>query len=175
MILTQVEGLMISVASRSAAQCSCRRMPARAVACFWIAANLACATQTADAQAPADQPYYANGEIHCPDGTTAIFHSSGEEPTATALRIACGFQSQAKEQAARNKSIFDKLEATKSAPRSPNGLPMEAVWERAPGAPDAEFTDARPYFVSRWGGENQRSSRISWNCCIILLSRSCSP
>lgn len=117
-----------------------------------VIASFGCVAQTAGAQAPSDQPVYANGEIHCPDGTTAIFHSAGEEPTEAALRLACGFQAPATAQTSDNKSAFDRMEAMKSAPRSPNGQPMEAVWDRAPEAPNREFTGTGPYFVSRWGG-----------------------
>ena len=49
------------------------------------------------------------------------------------------------------RAIAEKIKAMAAAPASPNGQPMEAVWDRAPDAPDAG-ADARPYFVSRWGG-----------------------
>ena len=79
----------------------------------------------------------------------------------------------AQTQSAGQKSAWDKLEAMKSAPRSPNGLPMEAVWERAPGAPDGEFTDARPYFVSRWGGIVIRGRRNGNLIDRALAARHC--
>lgn len=47
------------------------------------------------AQTPPSQPTYANGEIHCPDGTRAIFHSSGEAPSDQAMLVACSFGSAA--------------------------------------------------------------------------------
>jgi hypothetical protein len=50
------------------------------------------------------------------------------------------------------KAISEQVEAMKAAPVSPNGRPMEAVWDRAPEASDGEFTGTGPYFVSRWGG-----------------------
>ncbi len=167
---------MIALDLRSEPQGSGRGMRVNAVGRFWIVASLACATQAVDAQAPADQPYYANGEIHCPDGTSAIFHSAGEPPTDVALRLACEFKGTG-EQTAENKAAFDQMyaqmQAMKSAPRSPNGLPMEAVWERAPDAPDGEFTDARPYFVSRWGGIVIRGRRNGNLIDRALAARHC--
>jgi hypothetical protein len=36
-------------------------------------------------------------------------------------------------------------------PQSPNGRPMEAVWDYAPQAPDGNLRQTGPYIVSRWG------------------------
>lgn len=142
-----MEGLLPALPSRNR---KARAMPRAAIVALSIATSCACAAQAADAQTPAGQPYYADGEIHCPDGKSAIFKSNGEPPTDDAMRLACAFDTG--EQSAAAKAIHDGMEAMKSAPLSPNGLPMEAEWERAPGAPNGEFTDARPYFVSHWGG-----------------------
>ncbi len=146
-------------------------LPARSARwlAFAIAAGLACA---ANAHGQADQPYYADGEIHCPDGTSAIFKSNGEPPNADALRLACSFKGTG-DQAATVKTVSDQMEAMKRAPVSPNGLPMEAEWERAPGAPDGEFTDARPYFVSRWGGIVIRGRRNGNLIDRALAARHC--
>ena len=62
-------------------------------------------------------------------------------------------------QSAEQKSSWDKLKSMMSAPKSPDGTAMEAVWDRAPEAPDGNFEDARPYFVSRWGGIVVRGKR----------------
>lgn len=45
-----------------------------------------------------------------------------------------------------------KINAIRDAPRAPNHRPMEGIWDRAPEAPDDSFNDARPFFLSRWGG-----------------------
>lgn len=37
-------------------------------------------------------------------------------------------------------------------PKSPNGLPMESAWTRAPEAPDGRLQTTGPYYASRWGG-----------------------
>lgn len=39
-----------------------------------------------------------------------------------------------------------------AAPKSPNGLPMEAIFDFAPEAPGGKLTATGPYLVSRWGG-----------------------
>lgn len=36
-------------------------------------------------------------------------------------------------------------------PVSPNGLPMEALWDQAPEAPNGQLKATGPYYVSRWG------------------------
>lgn len=101
---------------------------------------------------------YVNGDT-LPRRHYSDLSLGGEEPTEAALRLACGFQAPATVQPVDDKSIFYRMEAMKSAPRSPNGQPMEAVWERPPEAPDGEFSDARPYFVSLWGGIVIRGKR----------------
>lgn len=40
----------------------------------------------------------------------------------------------------------------RAAITSPNGLPMEALWDYAPEAPDGKLAQTGPYQVSRWGG-----------------------
>jgi len=173
---------MISCRVRSAIRYADRGMLAQSLACLLLVANLACVTQPASAQAQAVEPYYSDGEIHCPDGSSATFHSAGEPPNELALRMACEFKGAGKltagrqaaeERTAANKAAFEKLEALNSMPRSPDGLPMEAVWDRAPGAPDAEFTDARPYFVSRWGGIVIRGRRNGNQIDKALSARHC--
>lgn len=178
---------MISWNVRSANRNADRGMLEQTVACFVMVASLACLAQPASAQAQAAEPYYSDGEIHCPDGSSAIYHSAGEPPDALALRVACEFkgttgqatkipatQSPANtDQAAEKNTIVQQLNALSSAPRSPTGLPMEAVWERASGAPDAEFTDARPYFVSRWGGIVIRGRRNGDHIDKALSARHC--
>lgn len=36
-------------------------------------------------------------------------------------------------------------------PVSPNGLPMEAIWDLAPGVTRGRLAETGPYYVSRWG------------------------
>ncbi|MBK6721002.1 MAG: hypothetical protein IPG62_14265 [Sphingomonadales bacterium] len=173
---------MISCNVRSANRYADRALLAQSVACFVMIGSLACLTQPASAQAQAAEPYYADGDIHCPDGSSATYHSAGEPPNELALRLACEFKGTvepttksqtAEERTAADKAAFEMLEAMNSMPRSPNGLPMEASWERAPGAPDAEFTDARPYFVSRWGGIVIRGRRNGNQIDKALSARHC--
>lgn len=163
---------MIDLTLRSEPRCPGSAFLAITIGLLWIVASLACAAQTATAQAVSDRPFYADGEIHCPDGTTSIFHSAGEEPTEAALRLACEFKG-AGEQAAENKAAFDKMEAMKSAPVSPNGRAMEATWERAPVAPDENFEDPKPYFVSSWGGIVIRGKRNGGRIDRALAARHC--
>ncbi len=79
----------------------------------------------------------------------------------------------ARAQSAEPKSPWDIMEAMKSAPVSPNGRAMEAVWERAPEAPDGNFEDARPYFVSSWGGIVIRGKRNGDFIDRALAARHC--
>lgn len=41
--------------------------------------------------------------------------------------------------------------AERALPVSPNGLPMEAVWDLAPGVARGRLAETGPYYVSRWG------------------------
>jgi len=66
--------------------------PGKALASLVVWASLAGAAQPVHAQAATGQPYYANGEIHCPDGSSATFQSSGEPPTEAALQLGCSFR-----------------------------------------------------------------------------------
>lgn len=76
-------------------------------------------------------------------------------------------------QSAEPKSPWAIMEAMKSAPVSPNGRAMEAIWERAPEAPDGNFEDARPYFVSSWGGIVIRGKRNGDFIDRALAARHC--
>ena len=73
----------------------------------------------------------------------------------------------ARAQAAGKISPTEMLEAMKSAPVSPNGRPMEAIWDRAPEASDGNTEDAKPYFVSRWGGIVVRGTYRHWNLDVV--------
>lgn len=42
-------------------------------------------------------------------------------------------------------------EAEIALPKSPNGLPMESIWDYAPEAPGGALTKTGPYYASRWG------------------------
>lgn len=79
----------------------------------------------------------------------------------------------ARAQSAEPKSPWDIMEAMKAAPVSPNGRAMEAIWERAPEAPDRNFEDARPYFVSSWGGIVIRGKRNGDFIDRALAARHC--
>lgn len=44
-----------------------------------------------------------------------------------------------------------EAEADLVLPESPNGYPMETVWDAAPGTVNGQITETGPYRVSRWG------------------------
>ncbi|MBK8272144.1 MAG: hypothetical protein IPK89_03930 [Sphingomonadales bacterium] len=79
----------------------------------------------------------------------------------------------ARAQSAEPKSPWAIMEAMKSAPVSPNGRAMEAIWERAPEAPDGNIEDARPCFVSSWGGIVIRGKRNGDFIDRALAARHC--
>lgn len=45
----------------------------------------------------------------------------------------------------------NESEPETALPVSPNGLPMESIWDYAPEAPGGNLTTTGPYYVSRWG------------------------
>ncbi|WP_374379439.1 hypothetical protein [Dongia sp.] len=72
-----------------------RRIGATVFGRLWIVASIVCGAHAADAQTTLDQPYYANGKIHCPDGSSGAYHSqTGEGPNDDVLRFACEFNAQ---------------------------------------------------------------------------------
>jgi hypothetical protein len=84
-----------------------------------------------------------------------------------------GLTAQAGAAGAQSGEKMTPFEMMEAAPVSPNGRAMEAIWDRAPGAPDENFADARPYFLSRWGGIVIRGKRNGDRIDRALAARHC--